>query len=249
MLRLAEAHELIFYDQRGGGRSRSEDRASITWQTQIEDLAQVIGEFELDHADLVAYSWGALLALLYAVETFEDRVAGPAPRRLVLIDPAPLSRSLRERFEAEFARRQRSPALQALRTELQQSGLRDADPDAYRQRMFELSVAGYFADPEKATDLTPFRVQGRVQESIWASLGDFDLIPRLEVVRCPALLLHGTEDPIPIDSTQAAAAVMPNATFVALEGAGHVPYVETPEALFAAIDEFLGRERPGGELR
>ena len=63
-------------------------------------------------------------------------------------------------------------------TELQASGLRERDPDAYRQRAFELSVAGYFADPARARDLTPFRVTGRVQQSIWQSLGDYDLRAR-----------------------------------------------------------------------
>lgn len=244
MLALAERHELIFYDQRGGGRSRTDDRTPITWRTQVEDLARVIEEFALGEPDIVAYSWGALLALLYAVETFGGSVDAPAPRRMVLIDPAPLSRSLRKRFEEEFGRRQRAPVIQEMRAELQGSGLRESDPDAYRQRMFELGVAGYFADPTRATDLTPFRVTGRVQESIWQSLGDFDLVPKLEVVRCPVLLLHGTEDPIPIDSSQAAAKVLPDVRFVELEGSGHVPYVETPEALFAAIEEFL-RETGG----
>ena len=35
-----------------------------------------------------------------------------------------------------------------MREELAASGLREQDPDAYRQRTFELSVAGYFADPD-----------------------------------------------------------------------------------------------------
>ena len=37
-----------------------------------------------------------------------------------------------------------------------------SDPETYRQRLFELSVAGYFADPRRARDLTPFRITGRV---------------------------------------------------------------------------------------
>jgi proline iminopeptidase len=239
MLRLAERYELIFYDQRGGGRSRTDDRSPITWRTHAEDLAAVIDEFGLGSADVVGYSWGGLLALLYAVETFSANLDAPHPARLVLIDPAPLSSTLRRQFEEEFARRQRSPAITALRDELQRSGLRESDPDAYRQRLFEAGVAGYFADPAKAAGLTPFRVTGRVQESVWASLGEFDLIPQLGVVRCPALLIHGTADPIPIESSEAAAAALPDARLVTLEGSGHVPYVESPGPLFSAIFGFL----------
>ena len=37
-----------------------------------------------------------------------------------------------------------------------------------------------FADPARARDLTPFRVTGRVQQSVWESLGEFDLLLSIE---------------------------------------------------------------------
>jgi proline iminopeptidase len=239
MLRLAESHELLFYDQRGGGRSRSDGRAPITWRTQVEDLGRVAREFDADPLSLVGYSWGGLLALLYAIEAADGAADGPAPSRLVLIDPAPVTREYRQRFEAELERRQGSGEVRAMREELAASGLRERDPEAYRQRAFEVSVAGYFADPRRARDLTPFRVMGRVQQSVWESLGEFDLVPRLGAVRAPALILHGRQDPIPLASSQAAARAMPDARLVVLEDCGHVPYVEQPEVLFEAIQEFL----------
>ena len=240
MLRLAEQRDVLFYDQRGGGRSKSDSRVPVTWQTQVEDLDRVIGEFGLDSLTLVGYSWGGLLAMLYAIESVEGRVAHK-PSRLVLIDPAPVSRSLRRQFEAEFARRQSDPVIVQLRDELAASGLRERDVDAYRQRAFELSVAGYFFDPRRAVDLTPFRVVGRVQQSVWDSLGAFDLTAagRRDSVSVPTLIVHGREDPIPLASSEAAAGAM-GAELVVLEACGHVPYVEQFEALFSAIETFLG---------
>ncbi|HVZ77807.1 MAG TPA: alpha/beta hydrolase [Gemmatimonadaceae bacterium] len=239
MLALAPGRDLVFYDQRGGGRSRTDDRGVITWHTQVEDLALVVRELGLEPLTLLGYSWGGLLALLYAAQAAADP-ALPAPARLVLIDPAPISRQYRAMFEAEFARRQSAPALHALRAELAASGLRERDPEAYRQRTFELSVAGYFADPLAAHDLTPFRVTGRVQQSIWDSLGDYDLVRggQLARVRCPALVVHGRQDPIPLASSEECARAL-GARLVALDHCGHVPYVEQPAALFAAIEEFL----------
>jgi proline iminopeptidase len=250
MLALAERHELVFYDQRGGGRSRTDDRAPITWRTHVADLAAVVEELGVEPLDLVGYSWGGLLALLHAitaagVDATPGDGAGPplaAPRRpasLVLIDPAPVTRPLRAEFEAEFARRQAGEAVQRLRAELAESGLRERDPDAFKQRAFELSVAGYFHDPAAARDLTPFRVMGRVQQSVWESLGDFDLVPALAAVDCPTLVVHARQDPIPLASSEAAVATMPRARLVVVEDAGHVPYVERPAPLFAAIDGFL----------
>jgi proline iminopeptidase len=127
-----------------------------------------------------------------------------------------------------------------MRAELAKSNLREIDPEAYRQRNFELSVAGYFADPRSAQDLTPFRVSARVQQSVWESLGDFDLAAdgRLAAVRIPTLIVHGRQDPIPIASSEEAARLM-GARLVPLEECGHVPYVEQPGPLFSAIDAFL----------
>src|SRR5690606_21502455 len=111
---------------------------------------------------------------LYALDAARDR-AMIHPRRLMLVSPAPISRTWRDQFEAELAARLRSPEVEAIRAELQESGLRERAPDIYRQRAFELAVSGYFADPRRATDLTPFRVTGKVQQSIWESLALFDL--------------------------------------------------------------------------
>lgn len=231
--------ELLLYDQRGGGRSRSDARHPITWKTQVGDLAAVLAEFELDAPTIVGYSWGALLAILYAAEAARD-AALPPPRTLVLIDPAPIGRRHRDEFEREFARRQAGADVVRLREELAASGLRERDPDAYRQRNFELSVAGYFADPRAARDLTPFRVSARVQQSVWDSLGAFDLAAdgRLASIHAATLITHGRQDPIPLASSQACASAM-SARLVIIENCGHVPYVEQPAALFTAVDMFL----------
>ena len=241
MLALATGgRDLIFYDQRGGGRSKTEDRTPITWRTQVDDLTAIIAELGVSPLRLIGYSWGALLAMLYSIEAAGHR-AGPEAEQLVLIDPAPVTRAFRDRFEAEFARRQGEADIRKMRDELSTSGLRERDPNGYRQRAFELSVAGYFADPHRARDLTPFRVVGRVQKSIWESLAEFDLTRPglLDSVNVPTLITHGREDPIPLESSRAAATAL-HARLVIIEDCGHVPYVEQADRLFASIEAFLG---------
>ena len=236
-LRLADKRRLVFYDQRGGGRSRETGAGEVGWQHHVQDLSHVIRELALDPPTIVGYSWGALLALLYAIEC-QRHPNLPAPVKLVLVDPAPLSRPYRQAFEDEFARRQRSEAIRELREDLADSGLRDSNPDEWRQRQFELGVAPYFTNPKAATDLTPFRVTAKVQQSVWSSLGDFDVVADLGSVHVPAFFIHGRHDPIPLESTEKAAGAM-RARLLVLEASGHVPYVEQPDALFAAIDQYL----------
>jgi proline iminopeptidase len=178
--------------------------------------------------------------MLYAIEAADGGI-GTRPASLALIDPAPVTRAYRDAFEQEFALRQAGPAVAALREELQRSGLKERDPEAYRQRAFEVSVAGYFADPRRARDLTPFRVTGRVQQSIWQSLGEYDILPALRTLRLPSLVVHGREDPIPLASSGEAARALGTECIV-LHDCGHVPYVEQPAQLFPPLLAFL-RER------
>jgi len=238
MLHLAREHDLLLYDQRGGGQSRAPNNEPIGWRDHVADLASVCREFGIVTPTLVGYSWGAMLAMLYAMEAQGDAMLS-APARLALVSPAPVTAEYRQAFDANLRRRGNAPAIVAEREALIASGARERDPEGYRQRIFELGVAGYFADPAEARDLTPFRVVGRVQQSTWESLGDFDLRPGLERVRVPSIVVAGRDDPIPTASSVDAARAL-RAELVLLDRCGHVPYVERPDELWAALDPFLG---------
>jgi proline iminopeptidase len=238
---LGAGFELVFYDQRGGGRSKTDDPNPITVETHVADFAAVATELGLAGAPIVGYSWGALLAMYVVVAARADASVVTVPPWLVLISPAPFMPADRSVFDAELQQRQRAPAVAGLRAELQASGLRERDPDAYRQRAFELSVAGYFAHPERSANLTPFRVTGRVQQSTWASVNADALSAALPGVRLPTLVVHGDRDPIPLESARATALAL-GASMVELKDCGHVPYVEQPEALFDAIKGFVRTE-------
>jgi proline iminopeptidase len=253
MLALADEYRLIFYDQRGGGRSKSDDRSPITWKTHVTDLAALVRELSLEPLALVGYSWGGLLALLYAIAAaggFRDEgilftadAPAPTPVRMVLICPAPATSAYRAQFSEELARRQRAPWIAEERAAIAQSGLRERDPAAYAKRIFELGVAGYFADPARARELTPFRVIARVQQSVWESLAGYDITEKLELVEAPTLVLHGAHDAIPLGSSEVIATALPHGELVILDESAHVPYVEGRDGFFAAVRDFLQRTR------
>jgi proline iminopeptidase len=230
---LARGRELIYYDQRGGGRSPVPRHTPVGWREQVADLEALRELWGLERLTLVGYSWGGLLAQLYTTE-HARRV-----ERLALVSPAPSWRSARDEFERRFAERNLSPALQAERDAVRASDLRVRDPDAFQRRMFELSVVPYFYDPAKARELTPFRIIGRTQEDVWSSLGDYDLRPRLAGLRAiPSFVLHGRDDPIPLSASEETAAIL-GAEFHALERCGHCPHVERPDEFRRLLDGFL----------
>ncbi len=231
--RLATGRTLVYYDQRGGGRSAVAREVPVGADEQVADLEALRQIWGLERLDLCGYSWGALLAMLYAI-AHPDRV-----RSLALVSPAPAARPERDEFEAALAARSSTPELRAARGELQASGLKHRDPEAHAQRLFELAVAGYFHDPSRVTDLTPFRVTGRTQQAVWQSLGpDYDLRPALRKLHLPAIVLHGDDDPIPMASARATAEAL-DAPLVVLPDCGHVPYVEAADQFTATLDGFL----------
>ena len=230
---LAGKRELVYYDQRGGGQSAVPRDVPVGWTEHVADLEALRVHWGLERLTIAGYSWGGLLALLYALD-HPGRI-----ERLALVSPAPAWRAARERFEQTFAHRNLDPAFQEERRKLRESGLRDRDPEAFQRRIFELSVAPYFHDPARARDLTPFRVTGRTQQEVWASLGDYDLRGRLPALRgIPALVLHGENDPIPLDAARSTADLI-GAELHPVPRCGHVPYVEAYDAFVEVVGRFL----------
>jgi len=234
--RLAHGRALRFYDQRGGGQSPVPRDVPVGWQEHVADLEALRKHWAIDRVTLLGYSWGGLLAVLYALE-HPDRVG-----RLALVAPAPLTARWRDEFERRLSARLADPRIVQARAELSASGLAQRDPEKYRRLAFALSVAGYFKDPSRAKELTPFRVTARTQQAVWQSLGTYDLRDRLRSTfpkgRAPrAVVVHGVYDPLPIESARETAALLD--TGVIELATGHAPHVEATEDFVRALDGFL----------
>ncbi len=229
---LAAGRELVYYDQRGGGRSPVPRDVPVGWREHVADLDALRRLWDLERLVILGYSWGGLLAQLYATE-HPERV-----ERLALVCPAPSWRAARDEFERRFEQRTLAPELMAERLALRESGLRERDPRAYERRLFELAVVPYFYDRARARDLAPFRVVGRTQQEVWRSLDDYDLRPALRRLRVPAFVLHGEDDPIPIEASRETAALL-GAEFHGLDRCGHCPHVERLEDFRRLLDAFL----------
>jgi len=230
---------LIYYDQRGGGRSVVPRDVAVGWREHVADLEALRVHWRLDRLTLLGYSWGGLLAVLYALE-HPSRIA-----RLALVSGAPLTAAWREEFERRFAARMAQPWIARSRAELSALGLAQRDPEKYRRIAFALSVAGYFHDPSRAREMTPFRVTERTRRAVWDSLGEYDLREQIRL-KFPngtaprSLLVHGIYDPMPIEAARETAALL--STGVVELATGHAPHVEATEAFVRVLDGFLPRD-------
>ncbi|HEV8214389.1 MAG TPA: alpha/beta hydrolase, partial [Gemmatimonadaceae bacterium] len=202
---LTEQHVVIFYDQRGAGRSTlPRDTTLLSAAAQISDLDAVRRHFKLERVVLVAHSYGPLLAATYAI-AHPERV-----RAMIFFGPVPPRRGdFFQRFGQTL--RGRMDSVQMARQS--DANRRLAAGDNVRQACRDYWSAGMrprLADP----DATLSRIRSDLCASdpagirygltttngvVMASYGDWDLRAALPALHTPVLVIHGEQDAIPMD--------------------------------------------------
>ncbi|MFV1987240.1 MAG: alpha/beta fold hydrolase [Gemmatimonadota bacterium] len=241
---LGETNRLILYDQRGLGASTAPlDSSSITMTRFLDDIDALRDRVAgVERISLLAHSWGAIPALLYAMR-WPQRVD-----RLILMSPTePGQRYATETAAAQEAKRlpEDVAAVDSIsRTPAFQRGDRRAS-----SQLFFHVFRGTFADPTIAdTAFHPMlaertALQGRaVAALLMTPLAGLDFWDQLTELDVPILIIRGTEDPIPLAMVREMEAALPNARLVEISGAGHFPFVEKRNETLEAIEAFL-RER------
>jgi proline iminopeptidase len=224
---------VVYYDQRGGGRSPLAGTEPPGWQEHAADVDAVRRHLGVDRVDVLGFSWGALLALLFALDNWE-RVG-----RMVLVSPPPIGSGYDEEMSGNLRRAAARPEVVALLARLAPIEHDERDAEAARRARFAGRVAPYFADPVRALELAPVEVREHAAAAIAASLRTFDLGPRLTALRSvPTLVVRGAEDPLP-SAAAADVAERLGAHLVAIERSGHVPFVEAEDVFLARVTAFL----------
>lgn len=245
---LAAEHVLLFYDQRGSGRSTLvADSAALDAQRFVDDLEAVRRHFGLDRLTLLGHSWGAALAALYAAR-HPERVG-----RLLLVNPGAITYALETRAFLILDGR-RDTVSQGLLRQLEATYLADPSDAAACRAFYDLFFSAAFADSVaqrgsrgdfcagSAEALTNKVVH--VDRFTIASLGEWDWRPVMSEAAAPALVIHGAEDAVPLDSACEWTAALPNARLLVLEMSGHFSYLDAPGPFFAAARTFLRGEWP-----
>lgn len=235
---LASGHALVYYDQRGTGRSGSAlDSTAINLTTFIEDIESLREALGYEQITVLGHSFGGLLALGYALE-HPDRT-----RALILmnsVEPGSRWRTEAQRRaaasrtpadSAELARLATSPAFAA------------GNPDTVSQ-VYRIAFRGTLRDSSRVADLdlklsrSTARDGGTVARLLGTAAADVDWWDRLPDLQVPTLVVAGRYDPTPLPMARALAEAVPHATLSVL-GTGHFPYVEDPSSLATAVATFL----------
>ena len=114
---LGAGRRIYYYDQRGADRSpQAEGEAPPSVSVHVADVEAVRRYIGVEKVRLIGYSWGALLAMLYATQ-YPQHID-----RLVLLSPAPPTAAVRETYQLKMFEALQRPAVQALREEFAANG-------------------------------------------------------------------------------------------------------------------------------
>jgi proline iminopeptidase len=243
---LGDKHTVIFYDQRGGGKSTlPPDTTTLVAARQVKDLDELRQHFGVARVTLVAHSYGPLLAASYAI-------AHPANvKRMVFFGPVPPRRGT---FWQRFGQSLNARLDSTQRATMASAGRRMTDPAGDTRHAcrdyWAIGLRPRLAEPDRtlpllksdmcATDPAGLRYGNRIgNRVIMASYGDWDLRPQLRTLNVPTLVVHGEEESIPMDLVEEWVTTLPHARLLRVPRAAHFTYAERPELVWPAVERFL----------
>lgn len=246
---LAERRVVIFYDQRGGGRSELPDTTLLGPRHYVGDLEDVREHFGLEQMSLVAQSFGAIVVAEY-LRAHPDRVA-----RMVFLAPTGPNREEAARFYGRAPETSDTAALRR-QSDLMHSLMegRAADPVGACREFEALDIQlGFMYAGRKGTTCDMPAPALRYHYQYTARLapqafGKWDYTGSFRQVRAPLLIIHGERDKHGLAMNRSWARAIPNGRLLVIPKAVRAAYAERPDVVFPAIDEFLSGRWPKGAL-
>jgi proline iminopeptidase len=235
---LADDFRLIFVDERASGRSSRPDRATWTLERMAADVPALAAALALESFAVLGHSYGAFVALQYAVDFPGDH--GP----VIISAGLPSSRFL-EAVEDELASFQ--PV--ELREQVAASWEREKSVATAEEfaRLMSDQLPFHFADP---LDPRIAEYQYQTRDAVYspevlrafadAGYGGIEVEDRLGTIDRPVLVLAGRHDrTCSVLGGQAIAAGIPGSRLVVFEHSAHMMYVEEPELYIRTVRDFL----------
>jgi len=230
---LARSRRVVFYDQRGDGRSSAlKANQSCTLADQVADLEALRAQLGAAQVDLLGHSWGGYLVMAYAAR-HPDRVA-----HLIIADSAAPKWG-----DTEFIFKNIFPET------VEHQGQLDffdtlGDSAAGKQSLREY-MGMLFVSPAKRDEFLShsdtYRYTRKVNAALNADLAQYDMWPLLPTLRMPTLVITGRYDINVAPSTAwKIHKGIPGSRWEVFEQSGHLPYFEEPEKFVRVVEGFLG---------
>jgi pimeloyl-ACP methyl ester carboxylesterase len=224
---LAKRRRVFYFDLLGYGRSEMRDGQDVSLGTQNRLFAALLDHWGLKRPDVVAHDFGGATALRALL--LNDCYY----RTLSLIDPvalapwgSPFVRHVRQ-YEAAFAGLPAYIHAAVLRAYISGAAHRPLSDEAVKLYaepwLSAVGQAAFYRQIAQMDQRHTDEIEGRYAE-----------------INCPTLIMWGEKDAwIPIERGRVLASRIPEALFQSVPDAGHLVQEDAPEAIVAALLEFL----------
>jgi pimeloyl-ACP methyl ester carboxylesterase len=232
-----EGYRLLAPDLRGHGRSDLGDPSGWTWSGWADDVARLAEALDLGAYTLLGHSFGARIALQHAVDL-------PGHAKRIVCSGGVAHDGALAHLDATFEEFG-TPELRAkVEAAFDEEGTVQTPEGCHD--IWTAQMPFFLADPEGpalrdvAEGWRGVRYSPQMHR---IDPGVFDVRDRLRGVNVPVLVITGAHDRItrPQESEEIAAA-LPDASLAIVEGAGHFPFIETPDRYLGVIDSWLREE-------
>ncbi len=216
--RLAPRYRIVSYDKRGHGLSDT-PQGEYSLNDHLDDLLGLMDHLGIGRAGFAGVSIGGLIGQGLALRA-PERFAGMA-----LCNTAP---------------KVGDPAFWAARMEAVRASGTAAIADAIMDRWF--SPAFHRDRPDELAGWRNLFLGSdrHGYAATCATLRDTDLTDAIASISLPVLVVGGSADRATTpDLVEACARAIPHSRFVLLDGAGHIPSIEQPEALADLFGAFF----------
>lgn len=231
---------MVFYDPRNRGRSDRGPLEVISLDRQMRDLDALRAHLGVDSMALIGFSGLGMEMAAYAI-----RHPGRVTRLVQAAPVPPAAAIMRAAGGDRRATRMDTAALNALDARFDR-GEFQTDPATFCRQRNALTLPGSLHDlrqRERVPDVCVHENEWPVH--LWpyfgrllGSHGDYDWRDELPSLTIPRLVIHGTEDGIPMAGAEAWAR-HPNARLVVLDEASHMLFIDRPTIFLRLVDEFL----------
>ncbi len=231
---LAEDFQVVYFDQRGHGRSDRSQSEFWNLRTWADDLRRLCDALGLEKPVVLGSSFGGDVALAYA-GLFPDHPGG------VILTNTTGGRSDQQRVIEVFGRIGGPEAAEVARR-----AYADKTGD-YQAEFLRVCYPLYSATPGWAEESVQF--MARMIRNIDVNLhyasqlvSGFDPWTVAGAVRCPVLVLNGEDDPVsPLPVVRELVSQLPAETtrLVTLPGARHIIFRDRPDLAFPAVKNFV----------
>lgn len=218
---LSGIRRVVAVDLRGRRRSPAEPDG-WTIDLYADDVGATVEALGVDRVDLAGLSMGGYVVFSF-LRRHRDKV-----RSLLLIDTkaeadSAEAREGREKTAAQVREKGIDALLEGLFPKIFAPGTGDQVKSKIRKMFEDTPVTTAAADALAMRDRA-------------------DSTADLKGIALPTLVVHGEQDALMgIDAARTMADGIPGAAFVAIPGAGHMAPLEQPDAVNAAIRDFLSR--------